>query len=186
MPAELVISADMSQLFVAARSVCMFMLFPQPLFPAGSNPTMEVAVTTPPSPIATVSEDNPYHSVGAWIILVTSFLMGTLFGLWLPRLCQRSREVGGQLYRMGSKVWQALYPWGTEVKVFMVKVACWLNENSQKGRHKLRGGTPRRGTHTNTEPQTYAQRVRPGQKYQRKTRARGRGSCPPALQAECQ
>ena len=104
---------------------------------------MEV-IPVPPRAVTLREPANPYYSIGAWIFLGMIFMAGTLFGLWLPRLCQRGHQVGGSLKTLAQKVW-------AKAKEVGCIIQCWASANSTMNRSLLRGGTPKRGTHTNTE-----------------------------------
>ena len=112
--------------------------------PLSAGSKMEVVPAS--QRVATLREpaENPYRSVGAWIFLAMIFMAGTLFGLWLPRLCQKGHWMGGQLKILGRKSW-------AKVRAVVDIIQCWANENSTMNRSLLRGGTPKRGTHMNTE-----------------------------------
>ena len=105
---------------------------------------MEVIPAPPQAVTLREPATNPYRSVGAWIFLAMIFMAGTLFGLWLPRLCQRGQRVGGRIKILAENTW-------AKIKTVGGIIQCWANENSTMNRSLLRGGTPKRGTHMNTE-----------------------------------
>ena len=105
--------------------------------------TMELVARSPAPVTRADPSASPYRSVGTWIFLLLIFMLGTLFGLWLPRLCQRGQWMGGKIKAMAWGIWSKGSTWATII-------LCWAGETGHLRRSPIRGGTPKRGTHMNT------------------------------------